>query len=138
MSMLWFWTCYVLVTFVGMLHTSFNIIVLHMKSMDATSMGEGYERTKPWHPLYNLVLFPFFGWLYIRGLDAPTWDAAWKTGALWVGICIVFDLVGWVLIKHPWRLTLRQFYIEYQPWITMIYLIIFLAPVIGYGIWRIG
>ena len=30
MSMLWFWVCYIIVTLVGMLHTMFNIFVLHM------------------------------------------------------------------------------------------------------------
>ena len=34
MSMLWFWACYIIVTLVGMLHTIFNIYVLHMKPMD--------------------------------------------------------------------------------------------------------
>lgn len=39
-SMLWFWVCYLLVTGVGILHTVFNIYVLHMKPMDKNSMGE--------------------------------------------------------------------------------------------------
>ena len=46
--------CYVLVTWVGIGHTIFNIKVLHMKSMkESPGMGEGYEKTKPWHPLYK-------------------------------------------------------------------------------------
>lgn len=43
LSMLFFWVCYILVTLVGVLHTVFNIYVLHMKPMDDKSMGEGYE-----------------------------------------------------------------------------------------------
>ena len=54
------------------------------------------------------------------------------TGALWSGISIVIDLVGWVLIKHPWSLTFKEFYIDYQPWITLVYLAMFIAPMIGY------
>ena len=57
MSMLWFWASYAIVTCIGILHTIFNIYVLKMKPMDEHSMGEGYEKTKPWHPLYNIVLF---------------------------------------------------------------------------------
>jgi membrane-associated phospholipid phosphatase len=57
---------------------------------------------------------------------------ALTTGAIWVSICIIFDFVGWVLIKHPWSLTFKQFYVEYQPWITLIYIAIFMGPVIGY------
>lgn len=133
MSMLWFWIGYIIVTLIGVGHTIFNIVVLHMKSMkDSPGMGEGYEKTKPWHPLYNIILFTIFGYLYMKGLDNPTIKEALITGTIWVGICIVFDLVGWVIIKHPWRLTFKEFYIDYQPWITLIYLAIFLGPVIGF------
>ena len=131
-SMLWFWVAYLVVTAVGILHTIFNIYVLHMKPMDKESMGEGYEKTKPWHPLYNIVFFTLFGFLYLKGLGDPTLTEALITGAIWVSICIVFDVFGWVIIKHPWSLTFKQFYVEYQPWITLIYIAIFLGPVLGY------
>ena len=131
-SMLWFWVAYFVVTVTGILHTIFNIYVLHMKPMDKESMGEGYEKTKPWHPLYNIVFFTLFGFLYLKGLGDPTLIEAFITGAIWVFICIVFDVFGWVIIKHPWHLTCKQFYVEYQPWITLIYVAIFLGPVLGY------
>ena len=138
MSMLWFWTAYIAVTMIGIGHTVFNITVLGMRSMkDSPGMGEGYEKTKPWHPLYNIILFSLFGWLYMRGLSVPVIRDAFMTGALWCGICIVVALLGWVLIRHPWSLTFRQFYLEYQPWITLIYLAIFAGPVIGYLFTRI-
>lgn len=130
-SMLMFWICYVLVTLVGIGHTVFNIFVLHMKPMDENGMGEGYEKTKPWHPLYNIVLFTLFGWLYLRGLPAPSMAEALITGGIWAGICIVFDVFGWVIVKHPWSLSFREFYVDYQPWITLVYLAIFLGPVVG-------
>ena len=95
MSMLWFWISYVIVTLIGVGHTIFNILVLHMKSMkDGPGMGEGYEKTKPWHPLYNIILFLLFGYLYMHGLAVPTMVEAVITGAIWTGICIVFDLFG--------------------------------------------
>jgi len=132
MSMLWFWVAYAAVTIVGIAHTVFNIYVLHMKPMDGTSMGEGYEKTKPWHPLYNIILFGLFGWLYMRGVADPSLYDALITGAIWAGICIVFDVFGWVIIKHPWSLSFKEFYIDYQPWISLIYVAIFLGPVIGF------
>lgn len=55
--MLCFWVSYAIVTCIGVFHTIFNIYVLKMKPMDENSMGEGYEKTKPWHPLYNIILF---------------------------------------------------------------------------------
>ena len=135
MSMLWFWSCYAIVTIIGVLHTVFNIYVLKMGAMDANGMGEGYEKTKPWHPLYNIIFFSLFGWLYMRGLGTPSLEEAFITSSIWVGICIAFDLFGWVIIKHPWSLTLKGFYIDYQPWISLIYIAIFLGPLIGYVIY---
>jgi hypothetical protein len=132
LSMLWFLVAYTIVTWIGILHTIFNIKVLHMKSMkESDGLGEGYEKTKPWHPLYNIIVFPIFGYLYMKGIADPTMTEALIAGGIWAGICIVVDLVGWVLIKHPWSLTFKQFYVEYQPWITLIYIAIFLGPVIG-------
>lgn len=131
-SMLMFWICYVLVTLVGIGHTVFNIYVLKMSPMDKNGMGEGYEKTKPWHPLYNIILFTLFGWFYMRGLAEPALTEALITGGIWAGICIVFDVFGWVLIKHPWSLNFKEFYVDYQPWITLIYAAIFFGPVLGY------
>jgi len=136
-SMLWFWLAYIIVTLIGIGHTVFNITVLHMKSMkDSPGMGEGYEKTKPWHPLYNIVVFSLFGWLYMRGLENPEMTDALLAGAIWAGICIVFDLIGWVLVKHPWSLSFREFYVDYQPWISLIYLAIFLGPLVGFWLCR--
>ncbi len=133
MSMLWFWLGYLVVTWIGIGHTIFNIKVLHMKSMkESPGMGEGYEKTKPWHPLYNIIFFSLFGFFYMNGLAAPTLSEALVTAVIWGAICIVSDLIGWVLIKHPWRLTFKEFYVDYQPWITLIYLAIMLGPIIGY------
>ena len=81
MSMLWFWIAYLIVTLIAIRHTLFNIVVLHMKSMkDGQGMGEGYEKTKPWHPIYNIVIFSLFGYLYIHGLANPSMREALLTG----------------------------------------------------------
>lgn len=45
---------------------------------------------------------------------------------------VVRCVSGWVMIKHPWNLTFKEFYVDYQPWISLIYLAIFLGPVIGF------
>ena len=133
MSLLWYVISYIVVTWVGIGHTVFNILVLGMSSMaEGPGMGMGYEMTKPWHPLYNIILFTLFGLLYLRKVKDLTLKKAMATGALWAGISIVIDLVGWVLIKHPWSLTFKEFYIDYQPWITLVYLAMFIAPMIGY------
>ena len=131
-SMVMFWSAYLIVTCIGIAHTIFNIYVLHMKPMDENGMGEGYEKTKPWHPLYNIILFSLFGYFYLMGITPPSVQEALITGGIWAAICIVFDVFGWVLIKHPWSLSFKEFYVDYQPWITLIYLMIFLGPVVGF------
>ena len=137
MLLLWLIVGYVIVTWIGVGHTIFNVKVLHMKSMkESEGLGEAYEKTKPWHPLYNIIIFPIFGCLYMAGLDERTLTSALIAGAIWAAVSIVIDLIGWVLIPHPLRLTFKQFYVEYQPWITLIYIAIFLGPVIGYFITR--
>ena len=134
-SMLWYWVAYFIVTNIGVLHTIFNIKVLKMKSIkESSDMGEGYERTKPWHPLYNIIIFPIFAYLYFNRLETVTLSNAIATSLIWGTITVVFDLIGWVLIKHPWSLTVKEFYIDYQPWITLIYITIYASPFITYGI----
>ena len=134
LSMLWYWAAYFIVTGIGVLHTIFNIAVLHMKSMkDGPGMGEGYEKTKPWHPLYNIIIFPIFAYLYFHGSEAITRSNVIVTSLIWGTVTVVFDLIGWVLIKHPWSLTFREFYVDYQPWITLIYITIYASPWIAYG-----
>jgi hypothetical protein len=133
-SMLWYWIAYIAVTLAGILHMVFNIFVLHMKPMDSNSMGEGYERTKPFHPLYNIVIFTICASFYLNTLPAPAFSDALLTGFIWAAITILFDVFGWVIIKHPWSLSFREFYIDYQPWITLIYLAIAVSPMIAYGI----
>lgn len=136
---LWYFAAYVLVTLTGVLHTVFNITVLHMKSMmDSPGMGEGYERTKPWHPLYNIIIFPPFAYLYLAGLHTVTLQTAVWTGLLWGTVTIVIDVIGWVLIKHPWSLTFKEFYVDYQPWITLIYLTIYASPLIAFGVMKLS
>ncbi len=131
-SMLWYWTAYIIITLVGMLHTVFNIYVLKMKPMDENSMGEAYEKTKPFHPLYNIIIFPIFAYVYLSGLEVITIQNVIFTSLIWGTLTIVFDVFGWVIIKHPWSLSFKEFYIDYQPWISLIYLSIYASPFIAY------
>lgn len=136
-SMLWYWIAYIIVTLIGIGHTIFNIYVLKMKPMDEHSMGEGYEKTKPWHPLYNIIAFPIFAFIYFNGLEVITLSNVIKTSLILGTLTILFDVFGWVIIKHPWSLTFKEFYIDYQPWITLIYLAIYLSPFIAYGLMQV-
>lgn len=138
LSILFYLAAYIVVTMIGVVHTVFNIKVKHYKSMkDSPGMGEAYEKTKPFHPLYNLVIFPLFAWLYFLTVGNLTLESAAITSLLWGTITLIIDLIGWVLIKHPWSLSFKEFYLDYQPWITLTYLIIYLSPFLTYGLMQI-
>lgn len=128
------WLAYIVVTFIfGVGHTVFNIVVLKMSSMaDGPGMGEGYEATKPWHPLYNILIFPIAAYMYLFTLPVVMLYEVVLTSLLWGTLTIIVDVVGWVIIKHPWSLTFKEFYIDYQPWITLIYLAIYISPFLAY------
>lgn len=137
-SLLMYFIAYIIVTLIGMFHTIFNITVLKMKSMkEGPGMGEGYERTKPWHPLYNIIIFPIFAFIYINSQNVIDINMVITTSLIWGIVTIVIDFFGWVVIKHPWSLTFKEFYIDYQPWITLIYIAIFLSPFIAYLFYNI-
>jgi len=141
-SMLWFWTAYFVVTLVGVAHTCFNWLVLKIGA-DTMPVSNTYEvseyavlpyvKTIPFHPLYNIVLWPLFAYLYYKMAkpQGKYWKAALNLGLSWVIITILFDMAAWVLIHHPWAMTWKEMYVDYQPWITLIYLSIFFSAFIG-------
>jgi hypothetical protein len=151
-SMLWYWVSYFAVTVIGVGHTIFNGAVLKMETMaqisqtgqqaeimdTAYGMGTAYAKTVPFHPLYNIIIWPLFAFLYFRMAkpEKNPWRTALFLGLSWSIITIVFDVFGWVIIRHPWAMTWKAFYIDYQPWITLIYLAIFASPFIGALIYK--
>lgn len=131
-----YWSAYIIVTLVGIGHTIFNWKVLKMenKKEKITSMYDivAYAKTVPFHALYNIIIWPIFAYFYIVQVNpVNVWKVAWVVGASWMIITIVFDLFGWVIIRHPWRMTYKEMYLDYQPWITLIYISIFISPLIA-------
>lgn len=139
LSILYYFLAYTVVTIIGIIHTIFNIYVLHYKSMkDSPGMGEAYEKTKPFHPLYNLIIFPIFAWIYYISLSSLSLETALLTSLIWGTFTLIIDLFGWVIIKHPWSLNFKEFYIDYQPWISLTYIIIYIAPLMVYGLMQLS
>lgn len=134
--LLWFWAAYMIVTLVGIGHTIFNWKVLKMdantKNVSSIYDIVSYARTVPFHPIYNIILWPIFAFLYLSEAGSGAiWKDALILGASWALITIIIDLIGWVLIKHPWRMTFKEMYVDYQPWISLIYITIFASPFIA-------
>jgi hypothetical protein len=94
-----------------------------------------YAATLPFHPLLNLLVWPLLAAWYFRPASAAPAQAAARLGAFWTLITLVVDVFGWVIIRHPWSLTFREFYVDYQPWITLVYLAIFVSPLLA-AWWR--
>ncbi|MBU3192208.1 hypothetical protein K9O30_22525 [Clostridium bowmanii] len=136
LSMLWFWSAYVFVTLVGIGHTCFNWKVLKMENKveKVSSMYDivPYAKTVPFHALYNIIIWPIFSYIYFLQVNPLNiWKEALVLGTSWALITIIFDVFGWVIIKHPWRMTFKEMYVDYQPWITLIYISIFISPFIA-------
>ena len=134
--MLCYWSAYIVVTLLAIGHTIFNWKVLKMenKKNKISTMYDivPYAKTVPFHPLYNIIVWPIFSYIYLLEVSpVNVWGEAFILGASWALISIVFDLFGWVIIKHPWRMTLKEMYVDYQPWITFIYICIFVSPFIA-------
>jgi hypothetical protein len=137
-SMLLFWASYVLVTLVGIGHTCFNWLVLKMENAPNRPIKTMYDivayaATVPYHVLYNIIIWPLFAVLFFRTvrLEKGLWKTAFYLGLSWSIITVVFDVFAWVIIRHPWSMTWSEMYLDYQPWITLIYLSILISPFIG-------
>jgi hypothetical protein len=95
------------------------------------SQAPAYLMSLPYHPLLNLFWLPF-AWMYLRGFALETrGQEAIRLGIFWAVICILIDLIGWILIPHPWAMPFKEFYLDYQPWITLVYLVIFFSPIVA-------
>lgn len=90
-----------------------------------------YLMSMPWHPLVNLPIWLIFSRGYLKRLPADQVQAeGWRLGLFWGLISVVKDYLVWVLIPSPVQMTHYEMYVEYQPWLTLTYLVIFLCPVL--------
>jgi len=92
-----------------------------------------FKKTVVYHLLINLVMWVFFAYRYFKPQrsELTRWKQALPLCILWLVTALLVDLVFFVLIKSPISLTFHQFYIEYQPWISLTYLILFISPIIA-------
>jgi hypothetical protein len=97
--------------------------------------------TVPYHVLIMLLVWPLFAWVYFRKRRPPDRHhevvETVRLSLLWLAAAMIVDFVCFVLIKHPWSLTAHEFYVEYEPWIGLIYISIFLSPLIRLGLSRV-
>jgi hypothetical protein len=93
-----------------------------------------FVATVPYHVLIMLIIWPIFAALYFKkpkqkNLGQQSIET-WHLSFLWLALAVIVDFVGFVLIKSPYSFTPHEFYVIYQPWISLIYVAIFLGPLI--------
>jgi hypothetical protein len=123
---------YIVVTILGIALSVVISIVKHTPETSAPMQNEAYLFAERFYPGLNLVVWAIFAWVYFRGRrqsDSPQLRVeAFALGAFWLAVAVAVDYVGFVLIKNPISLTPHDFYIGQFPWIYLIYVAIFLAP----------
>jgi hypothetical protein len=95
------------------------------------SQSPAYKVTEPFHPLLNLIFYSVFAYRHLRQMveDELRKEAFLLSYVGFIG-SILIDFVSFVLIPHPYAFTSYEFYIGYQPWITLIYVVIFVSPLL--------
>jgi hypothetical protein len=100
-----------------------------------------FVATVPYHVLIMLIVWPIFAWIYFKKPkqqnSSQQSQETWHLSFLWLWAAIIVDLIGFVLIKNPYSLTPHEFYVLYQPWISLIYVSIFLGPLIRLWLLRL-
>lgn len=100
-----------------------------------------FVATVPYHVLIMLLVWPAFAWVYWRKRQPRNQGRGLgetlRLSFFWLAAAMIVDFVCFVLIKHPWSMTPYEFYVEYEPWISLIYISIFLSPWICLGLLRL-
>jgi hypothetical protein len=143
-ALIYFFVAYTVVTVLATATTVVYGIVNRMPENEpgvSLLKDPSFTATVPYHVLIMLLVWPVFAWLYFRKRQQENPDKevmeTLHLSFLWLAAAVVVDWVCFVLIKHPYSLTLHEFYVEYQPWISLIYASIFLSPLIHLGLSRL-
>jgi hypothetical protein len=98
-----------------------------------------FVMTVPYHLLINLLAWTVFSYFYFKKKENNKYQLKETLflASFWLVMAMAVDFTGFVLIKSPFSLTPYQFYIEYQPWISVTYLIVFCSPFICYGLLKL-
>jgi hypothetical protein len=143
-ALTYFFIAYVIVTVLAAgLTISYGAINHSPEPQPGVGMlqAPAFVATVPYHVLIMLLVWPVFAWLYFRK-RRPTNSLqeskqTLHLAFLWLVSAMVVDFVGFVLIKNAWSMTPHELYVDYQPWITLIYVSIFLSPWIRLGFSRL-
>ena len=95
------------------------------------SQSPAYKVTEPFQPLLCLIFYSFFAFRRLRAVaKEELHKEAFRLSYVGSIGSILIDFVSFVLIPHSYAFTPREFYFDYQPWISIIYLVIFISPLL--------
>jgi hypothetical protein len=129
-ALLWFVVAYVLVTvFASGMTVVYAMVMRTPPAAPGASMltDPAFVATVPFHVLVMLIVWPLFARLYFIGRAASMGETM-LLALVWLVGAVIVDYAGFVAIDHPWALSPYEFYVLYQPWISLIYLAIFASP----------
>ena len=122
---------YIVVTILAIALSVAIGMIGHLPPTAEPLQNQAYLLSERFLPLLNLLVWGMLAWVYFRGRTTDRLALrreAFALGAFWMVTAIVVDYVGFVLIKNPISLTPHDFYIGQFPWIYLIYVAIFFAP----------
>jgi hypothetical protein len=91
-----------------------------------------FVKSVPYHLVINLIVWTLFSYMYYRtNLKRGLNTAPVYLGLYWLLAAMLTDLIFFVLIPSPVALSFHQFYVEYQPWISITYGIVFISPLLS-------
>jgi hypothetical protein len=138
----YFLVAYIVVT---ILATAFAFtLIWALKLPTAAELGisrvydPGFLMSRPYIVVINLLCWTIFAALYDRKRigEPASRSEALRIGLLWLVSAMVLDLVFFVMIPTPISLSAHEFYIDYQPWITLTYVSILAGHMISYVLSR--
>jgi len=143
-ALIYFFVAYSVVTVLATATSVLYGVIYRMPTTEGPGVSllkdPSFTATVPYHVLIMLLVWPVFAWLYFRKRQQETPGKEVREtlnlSFFWLIAAMIVDLVCFVLIKHPLSLTPHEFYVEYQPWISLIYVSIFLSPLILLGLSR--
>lgn len=144
-ALIYFFVAYCVVTVLATATSLTYEVIYHPPQPEELGVGllkaPSFTATVPYHVLIMLLVWPVFAWVYFRKRQQESLrEEVMETlhlSFLWLAAAMIVDVVCFVLIKHPYSLTPHEFYVEYQPWISLIYISIFLSPFIRLGLSRL-
>jgi hypothetical protein len=141
-TMVYFIVAYIMVTILATAFAYMLIWVLKLPTaaeLGVSRMNDpGFLLSRPYILAINLLCWTIFAILYDRKRrsGAVSLREALSIALLWLVSAMVLDLVFFVVIQTPVSLSAHEFYIDYQPWITLAYVSILAGHLISYVLSR--